>query len=104
MLLTLLILSGSCDVPPILRFALLNKSFSIQNYFPEGFTVEYECRQGYRRDHTLSGKLTCLQNFTWSKSEDFCKSEYNFTEYSQSHGILENSIPSFMLEVYVCMS
>ncbi|XP_039085997.1 complement decay-accelerating factor isoform X12 [Hyaena hyaena] len=63
----------SCDVPPILRFALLKKSFSIQNYFPEGFTVEYECRQGYRRDHTLSGKLTCLQNFTWSKSEEFCK-------------------------------
>ncbi|XP_077631270.1 complement decay-accelerating factor isoform X11 [Crocuta crocuta] len=63
----------SCDVPPTLRFALLKKSFSIQNYFPEGFTVEYECRQGYRRDHTLSGKLTCLENFTWSKSEEFCK-------------------------------
>uniref|UniRef100_A0A8D0TJI3 Sushi domain-containing protein n=1 Tax=Sus scrofa TaxID=9823 RepID=A0A8D0TJI3_PIG len=63
----------SCDVPTRLHFASLKKSYSKQNYFPEGFTVEYECRKGYKRDLTLSEKLTCLQNFTWSKPDEFCK-------------------------------
>uniref|UniRef100_A0A8C3VNG2 CD55 molecule (Cromer blood group) n=1 Tax=Catagonus wagneri TaxID=51154 RepID=A0A8C3VNG2_9CETA len=65
--------SRSCDVPTRLPFASLKKSYSKQNYFPEGSTVEYECRLGYRRDPTLSGNLTCLQNFTWSKPDEFCK-------------------------------
>ena len=95
-LLLLLILSGSCDVPPRLRFASLKRSFSKQNYFPEGFVVEYDCRPGYRRNQTLSEKLTCLQNFTWSTPDEFCKSEYNFTEYSQSYGIWGNSTSSFI--------
>ncbi|XP_057584231.1 complement decay-accelerating factor isoform X2 [Hippopotamus amphibius kiboko] len=63
----------SCDVPTRLLFASLKKSYSNQNYFPEGSTVEYDCRLGYRRDHSLSGKLTCLQNFKWSKPDEFCK-------------------------------
>ncbi|XP_045643738.1 complement decay-accelerating factor isoform X4 [Ursus americanus] len=45
----------------------------VTNYFPEGSIVEYDCRPGYRRDYSLSGKLTCLQNFTWSKPDEFCK-------------------------------
>lgn len=87
MLLTLLLslpLSGSCNVPPRLRFALLKKSFNELSYFPEGCIVEYDCRLGYTRDPTRSEKLTCLQNFTWSKPDEFCKSEYSFTEYSPS--------------------
>ncbi|XP_068390562.1 complement decay-accelerating factor isoform X2 [Eschrichtius robustus] len=63
----------SCDVPSRLLFASLKKSYTKQNYFPEGSTVEYDCRLGYIRDHSLSGKLTCLQNFTWSKPDEFCK-------------------------------
>ncbi|XP_026938453.1 complement decay-accelerating factor [Sagmatias obliquidens] len=63
----------SCDVPTRLLFASLKKSYTKQNYFPEGSTVEYDCRLGYMRDHSLSGKLTCLQNFTWSKPDEFCK-------------------------------
>ncbi|XP_029085105.1 complement decay-accelerating factor isoform X1 [Monodon monoceros] len=63
----------SCDVPTRLLFASLKKSYTKQNYFPEGSTVEYDCRLGYIRDHSLSGKLTCLQNFTWSKPDEFCK-------------------------------
>uniref|UniRef100_A0A2K6GGM9 Sushi domain-containing protein n=1 Tax=Propithecus coquereli TaxID=379532 RepID=A0A2K6GGM9_PROCO len=62
----------SCDVPPHLRFAMLKRPYSNQNYFPVGSTVEYECRLGYRRVIGLSGTLTCLQNFTWSKPADFC--------------------------------
>uniref|UniRef100_A0A8C2RCD9 Sushi domain-containing protein n=1 Tax=Capra hircus TaxID=9925 RepID=A0A8C2RCD9_CAPHI len=63
----------SCDVPTRLLFASLKKSYSQQNYFPEGSTVEYECRQGYIRDPSLSGNITCLQNFVWSKPDRFCK-------------------------------
>ncbi|XP_057171356.1 complement decay-accelerating factor isoform X2 [Ursus arctos] len=63
----------SCDVPTRLLFASLKTSFTKQNYFPEGSIVEYDCRPGYRRDYSLSGKLTCLQNFTWSKPDEFCK-------------------------------
>ncbi|XP_041626463.1 complement decay-accelerating factor isoform X1 [Vulpes lagopus] len=63
----------SCDVPTRLLFATLKKSFSQQNYFPEGSVVEYECRPGYRRDYSLSEKLTCLKNFKWSKPDEFCK-------------------------------
>lgn len=63
----------SCDVPTRLQFASLKKSFTKQNYFPVGSIVEYECRPGYQRDHLLSGKLTCLPNFTWSKPDEFCK-------------------------------
>ncbi|KAM9706820.1 complement decay-accelerating factor isoform 5-T7 [Dama dama] len=63
----------SCDFPTRLRFASLKKSYTQQNYFPEGSTVEYECRPGYIRDPSLSGNITCLQNFMWSKPEGFCK-------------------------------
>nr|XP_005891702.1 PREDICTED: complement decay-accelerating factor isoform X3 [Bos mutus] len=63
----------SCDVPTRLLFASLKKSYSQQNYFPEGTTVEYECRQGYIRDPSISGSITCLQNFVWSKPDRFCK-------------------------------
>ncbi|XP_007951995.2 complement decay-accelerating factor [Orycteropus afer afer] len=63
----------SCDVPTKLPFASLKKLYSKQNYFPAGSTVEYECRVAYDRDNSLSGNLTCLQNFTWSKPAEFCK-------------------------------
>jgi decay accelerating factor len=63
----------SCDVPPGLLFASLRKTYTQQNYFPVGSTVDYECRPGYRRDPSLSGTLTCLQNLEWSKPDEFCK-------------------------------
>ncbi|XP_048665454.1 complement decay-accelerating factor isoform X11 [Marmota marmota marmota] len=63
----------SCDVPTRLLFASLKKDYNMQNYFPVGFTVEYECRPGYARDPSQSVKLTCLQNLTWSKAAEFCK-------------------------------
>ncbi|KAM5201986.1 complement decay-accelerating factor isoform 6-T7 [Hipposideros larvatus] len=63
----------SCDVPTRLLFAALKRPYNQQNYFPAGSVVEYECRRGYRRNHSLSGKVTCLQNFTWSKPDEFCE-------------------------------
>ncbi|XP_049713977.1 complement decay-accelerating factor isoform X8 [Elephas maximus indicus] len=63
----------SCDVPTRLVFASLKQPYSKQSYFPAGSTVEYECRLGYEKDQSLSGKLTCLQDFTWSKPAEFCK-------------------------------
>ncbi|XP_058395721.1 complement decay-accelerating factor isoform X10 [Diceros bicornis minor] len=63
----------SCDVPPRLLFASLQEPYSKQNYFPEGSTVKYECRKGYKWDYSLSGTLICLPDFTWSKPAEFCK-------------------------------
>ncbi|XP_019484680.1 PREDICTED: complement decay-accelerating factor [Hipposideros armiger] len=63
----------SCDVPTRLLFAALKRPYNQQNYFPAGSVVEYECRRGYRRNHSLSGKVTCLQNFKWSKPDEFCE-------------------------------
>ncbi|XP_064333205.1 complement decay-accelerating factor isoform X5 [Camelus dromedarius] len=84
----------SCVVPTRLLFASLKKSYSKQNYFPAGSTVEYECRRGYRRDHTLSGNLTCLQDFTWSKPAEFCKKKPcpNPGEIKNGHVIIPDGI------------
>ncbi|XP_034866316.1 complement decay-accelerating factor isoform X4 [Mirounga angustirostris] len=85
----------SCDVPTRLLFASLKKSFTKQNYFPAGSTVEYECRPGFRRDRFLSGKLTCLQNFTWSKPDEFCKKKSCPNPGDLRHGHV--SIPTDLL-------
>ncbi|XP_066117584.1 complement decay-accelerating factor isoform X2 [Saccopteryx bilineata] len=63
----------SCDVPTRLSFASLKSAYKKQNYFPLGSVVEYECRRGFNREHSLSENITCLQNFTWSKADEFCK-------------------------------
>ncbi|XP_036611428.1 complement decay-accelerating factor-like [Trichosurus vulpecula] len=63
----------TCNVPPSLRFASLKKQSSKQNYFPVGFNVQYECRQGYKRDNSLPAMLTCLENLRWSNASEFCK-------------------------------
>ncbi|KAI4578077.1 hypothetical protein MJG53_010932 [Ovis ammon polii x Ovis aries] len=91
----------SCDVPTRLLFASLKKSYSQQNYFPEGSTVEYECRQGYIRDPSLSGNITCLQNFVWSKPDKFCKKPPKV-----DHGMIQekqNSYAYGQSATYKCM-
>ncbi|XP_027976022.1 complement decay-accelerating factor isoform X1 [Eumetopias jubatus] len=85
----------SCDVPTRLLFASLKKSFTKQNYFPAGSIVEYECRPGFRRDSFFSGKLTCLQNFTWSKPDEFCKKKSCPNPGDLRHGHV--SIPTDLL-------
>ncbi|XP_004415601.1 PREDICTED: complement decay-accelerating factor [Odobenus rosmarus divergens] len=85
----------SCDVPTRLLFASLKKSFTKQNYFPAGFIVEYECRPGFQRDRFFSGKLICLQNFTWSKPDEFCKKKSCPNPGDLRHGHV--SIPTDLL-------
>ncbi|XP_077013764.1 complement decay-accelerating factor isoform X2 [Tamandua tetradactyla] len=77
----------SCEFPPRLYFASLQKPYSRQNYFPVGSTVEYECHSGYKRNHSLSGKLTCLPSLTWSKPAEFCKKKScpNPGEFKNGH-------------------
>ncbi|XP_030880769.1 complement decay-accelerating factor isoform X5 [Leptonychotes weddellii] len=87
--------SRSCDVPTRLLFASLKKSFTKQNYFPAGSIVEYECRPGFQRNRFLSGKLTCLQNFTWSKPDEFCKKKSCPNPGDLRHGHV--SIPTDLL-------
>ncbi|KAM8999356.1 uncharacterized protein ACOB8E_021524 isoform 3-T3 [Sarcophilus harrisii] len=76
----------TCNVPPSLRFASLKKQFSKQNYFPVGFTVQYECRPGYKRDNSLPAKLTCLQTSMWSNPSEFCKRKSCSTPPDLLHG------------------
>ncbi|XP_062066255.1 complement decay-accelerating factor isoform X4 [Lepus europaeus] len=63
----------SCNDPPRLLFASLEKTYSNQNYFPVNSTVDYQCRMGFRRERDLSATLTCLDNLEWSKPAEFCK-------------------------------
>ncbi|XP_064216385.1 complement decay-accelerating factor isoform X6 [Aotus nancymaae] len=65
----------SCNAPPRLSFAALTPSYVSQNYFPVGTVIEYDCRPGYRRDPSLSRKVTCLQNLEWSTAAEFCKKQ-----------------------------
>ncbi|XP_058131111.1 complement decay-accelerating factor isoform X6 [Dasypus novemcinctus] len=62
----------SCNAPTKLRFASLKMPYIEKSFFPVGSTVEYDCRPGYKRIHTLSGNLTCLPDLTWSKPAEFC--------------------------------
>ncbi|XP_055458271.1 complement decay-accelerating factor isoform X1 [Psammomys obesus] len=63
----------SCDAPTMVPFASLKKIYISVNYFPIGTVVEYECRPGYLRVPSLSGKSTCLANLEWSKIDEICK-------------------------------
>ncbi|XP_039319411.1 complement decay-accelerating factor isoform X3 [Saimiri boliviensis] len=63
----------SCNAPPRLSFAALAPPHISQNYFPVGTVIQYDCRPGYRRDPSLSRKVTCLQNLQWSTAPEFCK-------------------------------
>ncbi|XP_063581529.1 complement decay-accelerating factor isoform X5 [Pongo abelii] len=92
----------SCEVPTRLNFASLKQPYITQNYFPVGTTVEYVCRPGYRRELSLSTKLTCLQNLTWSTAVEFCKKkscpnpgEIQNGQIDVSNGILFGATISF---------
>ncbi|XP_053464047.1 complement decay-accelerating factor isoform X3 [Nycticebus coucang] len=62
----------SCEVPPRLQYGILIQKYRSLNYFPVGFTVDYECRLGYRRAFGVSARLTCLQSLEWTTPEKFC--------------------------------
>nr|AAB00092.1 decay-accelerating factor transmembrane [Mus musculus] len=63
----------SCDTPERLSFASLKKEYFNMNFFPVGTIVEYECRPGFRKQPSLSGKSTCLEDLVWSPVAQFCK-------------------------------
>ncbi|XP_040593793.1 complement decay-accelerating factor isoform X3 [Mesocricetus auratus] len=63
----------SCDAPSRVSFASLKKEYINLNYFPIGSTVEYECRPGFQRYPSASGKSTCLENLEWSKVAEMCR-------------------------------
>lgn len=88
----LVILLGTCSLPPKVPYGVMKDIFIPVSYRPVGFVVEYDCNPGYERNHSASVQVTCLQNYTWSTPEVFCYSEYNFKEYSYLYGIWENSI------------
>ncbi|XP_075709803.1 complement receptor type 1-like isoform X2 [Rhinoderma darwinii] len=65
---------GICNAPPGLDFAQLAFQFQAMVTFLAGTTVQYICRPGFYRDYSFTNTITCLGNFTWSKtSNEFCK-------------------------------
>ncbi|XP_037011296.2 complement decay-accelerating factor isoform X2 [Artibeus jamaicensis] len=84
----------SCNVPTRLSFASLKTPYKTINYFPLGIVVEYECRKGFIRNHSLSGNITCLQNYTWSEADEFCKKKScpNPGEIINGHITIKTSI------------
>nr|ACO06237.1 testicular GPI-anchored CD55 [Apodemus sylvaticus] len=63
----------TCSAPPRVSFASLKKEYRNMNFFPIGTTVEYECRPGFRKQTSLPGKSTCLEELVWSPFAEFCK-------------------------------
>ncbi|NWV14589.1 DAF factor, partial [Ptilonorhynchus violaceus] len=62
-----------CRAPASLGFAELKEPYRNRTVFPEGSTVEYECRPGYSQLLGMSPTITCLRNQTWSAALEFCK-------------------------------
>ncbi|XP_075052312.1 C4b-binding protein alpha chain-like isoform X2 [Mixophyes fleayi] len=60
-----------CNPPPTFPYAELDESFAnLPNYF-SGTTVQYNCKQGYKRDPNKDNSITCLVN-SWYKPDQFC--------------------------------
>nr|KAF6315890.1 CD55 molecule (Cromer blood group) [Pipistrellus kuhlii] len=62
----------SCGPTPRVPYAHKKDVYIPVSSYPAGFIVEYECNPGFARNHSVSGNVTCLQDYTWSKSEVFC--------------------------------
>ncbi|NXI53411.1 DAF factor, partial [Chloroceryle aenea] len=62
-----------CGAPPNLTFAVLTEQHRNLMEFSVGDTVRYGCRPGYARHPRVPPTLTCLQNYTWSEAQEFCK-------------------------------
>ncbi|XP_019402047.1 PREDICTED: complement receptor type 2-like [Crocodylus porosus] len=63
---------GSCSYPP----ALDSANQVPRKDFPVGSVVTYSCRPGYTLIPGVIPRITCLNNFTWSKVPEFCERLY----------------------------
>nr|XP_025034321.1 complement receptor type 1-like isoform X1 [Pelodiscus sinensis]XP_025034322.1 complement receptor type 1-like isoform X1 [Pelodiscus sinensis]XP_025034323.1 complement receptor type 1-like isoform X1 [Pelodiscus sinensis] len=63
---------SSCDDPPVIPNASQDHSHS--TLFPAGTVVTYNCERGYElKPGISSASVTCLNDFTWSKHQNFCQ-------------------------------
>ncbi|XP_038946990.1 complement decay-accelerating factor isoform X6 [Rattus norvegicus] len=63
----------TCSAPLRLNYASLKKEYRNMNFFPIGTTVEFECRPGFQKVTSRTGKSTCLEELVWSPVVEFCK-------------------------------
>ncbi|XP_018102063.1 complement receptor type 1 isoform X2 [Xenopus laevis] len=63
----------ACESPPRLEFAQLGQGDIDKNIYLNGTTVKYECRPGFIKIPLISRTITCLDNFTWTAPESFCR-------------------------------
>lgn len=68
-------LPGSCPRPPSVPFAGISPEDQRQNFYAVNTTVRYICRLGYENTTDQPPTSTCLDNLTWTKVPELCKSE-----------------------------
>ncbi|XP_073522992.1 complement decay-accelerating factor, GPI-anchored-like isoform X2 [Phyllobates terribilis] len=63
----------SCPDPPVPKYAQINEIPDLQ-YFPVDIIIVYSCLPGYKYDPFVLPIVQCLEGFTWSNINEFCKS------------------------------
>ncbi|XP_048409469.2 uncharacterized protein LOC125462962 isoform X2 [Stegostoma tigrinum] len=58
---------GQCRKPPIVKSAVLLDQYLIQQSFPVGQVVSYECLPGYVWTESTPNVVICQANLTWSE-------------------------------------
>ncbi|KAM5182531.1 C4b-binding protein alpha chain-like isoform 1-T2 [Mantella aurantiaca] len=61
-----------CYAPPELEYAKLSDNYENKETFFEDENITYTCKKGYIRDHQSKSTSTCLDNFEWSRPNQFC--------------------------------
>ncbi|CAJ0927315.1 unnamed protein product, partial [Ranitomeya imitator] len=62
----------SCPDPPVPKSAQIIQMPDTQ-YYPVSIIIVYSCLPGYKYDPFLSPIIQCLEGFTWSNLNEFCK-------------------------------
>ncbi|XP_074833358.1 complement receptor type 1-like [Carettochelys insculpta] len=79
----------SCDAPPRLKSATLDKEDEAKSYYPNGTTVRYVCRRGYEQNGG-NPVTTCNENLTWSEMPELCRGKVCRDPKGPENGKAEN--------------
>ncbi|XP_071993565.1 C4b-binding protein alpha chain-like isoform X2 [Engystomops pustulosus] len=63
----------ACDLPERINFAVPRDSDLEKDIFLPGTKVNYDCVEGYKRKPFTTNYVTCLDNYTWSTTSEFCE-------------------------------
>ncbi|KFO78360.1 hypothetical protein N303_05342, partial [Cuculus canorus] len=75
-----------CSSPPRVQFARISQEDEMQNFYPVGVTVKYNCRPGYENTTEQLPTSTCLDNVTWSEVPELCRRKSCGIPANPEHG------------------